>query len=182
MSMLVLTLIGPDRAGLVELIAETVTAHGGNWLESRMSHLAGKFAGVLQVDVPEERFQALKTALQTLGQRGLTVVVEASTEQQAMSAPRLCFLEVVGQDRPGIVREISQALTRRGVNVEELSTGCESAAMSGEALFRVKARLRLPDGADVDELRGALEAIATDLMVDLALRTPSEHASEWRPV
>jgi glycine cleavage system regulatory protein len=177
MSMLVLTLIGPDRAGLVELLAQTVTSHSGNWLESRMARLAGKFAGVLQVDVPEERVEALTGALQILSRRGLTVVVEASGDSQVAGTPRLFTLEVVGQDRPGIVREISQVLSQRGVNVEELSTGCESAAMSGESLFRANAQLRLPEGADVDELRGKLEAIATDLMVDLTLCT-SPHRNE----
>src|SRR4051812_3506563 len=40
---LVMTIIGPDRPGLVELLASLVAEHGGNWLESRMSHLAGQF-------------------------------------------------------------------------------------------------------------------------------------------
>ncbi len=47
MADLVLTLIGPDRPGLVEAVAEPIAAHGGNWLESRMAHLAGQFAGIV---------------------------------------------------------------------------------------------------------------------------------------
>ena len=51
---LVLTLIGPDRPGLVEAVAQPIAANGGNWLESRMAHLGGKFAGILRVDVPAD--------------------------------------------------------------------------------------------------------------------------------
>ena len=58
MTDLVLTLIGPDRPGLVESLAKRVTAHGGNWVESRMAHLAGQFAGILRVEVPPENVAA----------------------------------------------------------------------------------------------------------------------------
>ena len=169
MPALVLTLIGPDRAGLVEAVAAVVADHGGNWLESRMSRLAGQFAGILEVEVPEEQVGALKVALQGLGRRGLNVVAEGAGVGSSGKGDRTLSLEVVGQDRPGIVREISQALARRGVNVEELRTGRESAPMSGEALFRAWARLRLAGATDQEELRATLEAIAADLMVDLSL-------------
>ena len=169
MSTLVLTLIGPDRAGLVEAVAATIAEHDGNWLGSRMSRLAGQFAGILEVEVPEEQLGALKIALQGLARQGLRVVTEGSEAASAGAGDKILRLELVGQDRPGIVREISQVLARRGVNVEELRTDRESAPMSGEALFRARARLRLPDSADVEELRSTLESIASDLMVDLSL-------------
>ena len=169
MPTLVLTLIGPDRAGLVEAVADTIADHGGNWLESRMSRLAGQFAGILEVEAPEEQLSGLKTALQGLGRHGLSVITEDSEIALPGEGDKALSLELVGHDRPGIVREISQVLARRGVNVEELRTGRESAPMSGEALFRAWARLRLADGTDLEELRATLEAIASDLMVDLSL-------------
>lgn len=67
----VLTLIGPDRPGIVDSVSEVVVANGGNWLESRMAHLAGKFAGVLRVEVPEEQAAALEVALGRLETTGL---------------------------------------------------------------------------------------------------------------
>ena len=63
---LVLTLIGPDRPGIVDSVSEVVAAHGGNWLESRMAHLAGKFAGVLCVEVADDQAAALEDALSRL--------------------------------------------------------------------------------------------------------------------
>ena len=128
---LVMTVIGQDRPGLVESVAGLVAEHGGNWLESRMSRLGGHFAGILRVEVPPERDNELKTALEGLTSLGLTVVVHPDQSKPEPQKARLSILEIVGQDRPGIVRQISNALASFGVNVEELETECGSAAMSG---------------------------------------------------
>ncbi len=164
---LVMTVIGEDRPGLVESVASLVADHGGNWLESRMSRLGGQFAGILRVEVPEQNEPRLAAALQSLAARGLTVVVHPDQPKPAPSAPRLSVLEIVGQDRPGIVRQISQALAEYGVNVEELETECASAAMSGETLFKARARLSLPESCNAAEVRRKLEKIAEDLIVDI---------------
>jgi glycine cleavage system regulatory protein len=169
MTDLVLTLIGPDRPGLVEAVAEVVSTHGGNWLESRMAHLAGKFAGILRIEVAADKAPALLDALANLDSRGLKVIGEPSSQTGTAAAGRILDLEVVGLDRPGIVREISQLLANSGANVEELSTDCASAPMSGEILFRAKARVRLPTSADLGTLRMALERLAGDLMVEIRL-------------
>jgi glycine cleavage system regulatory protein len=169
MTDLVLTLIGSDRPGLVEAVAEVVAAHGGNWLESRMARLAGKFAGILRIEVSSDKVAALQAALAALDARGLKVVGEPSGSADATTAGRTLDLELVGLDRPGIVREISQLLANSGANVEELSTDRTSAPMSGEMLFEAKARVRLPSNADLASLRGALERLASDLMIEVRL-------------
>jgi glycine cleavage system regulatory protein len=171
---LVLTLIGEDRPGLVGLLSQAVADHDGNWLESRMSRLAGRFAGILRASVPEANADALVAALRALESHGLRVVVERSMHSDAESEFRRIPLELVGSDRPGIVREISQALASRNINVEELLTECSSAPMSGEILFTAKASLRIPQGAPLDELNDALEEIADDLMVELTLGEQSD--------
>ena|SRR5436189_14024 len=166
--MLVMTVIGPDRPGLVDTVAGLVAEHEGNWLESRMSRLGGHFAGILRVEVPASKEAGLIEALKGLMSRGLTVV--AHTDQTKASAPagRLSVVEIVGQDRPGIVRQISHALAEYGVNVEELRTECASAAMSGETLFKARARLSIPESCNVEEIRRKLEKIAEDLIVDIS--------------
>jgi len=169
---LVLTVIGDDRPGLVESLAQTIAAHDGNWLESRMSHLAGKFAGVLRVRVPGENSAALCEALGALEGRGLRIVAEGGAAERATF--REVRLSLVGSDHPGIVREISTVLARRRVNVEELTTQCVDAPMSGQPLFEADARLELPDDVTLEDLRGDLEAVAHDLMVDVALIRPEE--------
>jgi glycine cleavage system regulatory protein len=166
---LVLTVIGPDRPGLVDALSSTIAAHGANWLESRMAHLSGHFAGLLRVSVPEAHSAELRIALRELERAGLRVHVEAGDTAPSDPSDRALALELVGLDRPGIIREVSRALAARGVNVEELDTCCESAPMSGETLFRARARLRVPAGTPVEELRATLEKIAGELMVDLSL-------------
>lgn len=164
-----MTIIARDRPGLVDLIAATIAEHDGNWLESRMAHLGGQFAGILRVHVPDHREVALMDALRGLEAHGLTVVVHADREPRPDSAIQPgALLEIVGQDRPGIVRQISHALATFGVNVEELQSQCSSAPMSGETLFKARVQLRLPSGTAANELRKALEQIAADLMVDVS--------------
>jgi glycine cleavage system regulatory protein len=170
---IVLTLIGPDRPGLVELLAQTVNAHDGNWLESRMSRLAGKFAGILHVEVPENQSEALQRALTALASNDLQVVVETSAGDDATRKERKLSLELVGTDRPGIVREVSQALAERGVNVDELHTGCSTAPMSNERLFRATAKLHVPPSLSIPDLCSHLEKISADLMVDIEFEDES---------
>ena len=134
-----------------------------------MARLGGQFAGILRVEIPAHKEQSLVSALGQLKKQGLTIVVHGDEATSASQAPRLCRLEIVGQDRPGIVRQISHALASYSVNVEELQTECESAAMSGETLFRARARLNVPRSCSVDEIRQKLEKIAEDLIVEISL-------------
>jgi glycine cleavage system regulatory protein len=166
---LVMTVIGRDRPGLVDSVAAVVTEYGGNWLESRMSRLGGQFAGILRVEVPREKEAALAFALKGLEKRGLAIVVHPDESEPAESGAQQKLLEIVGQDRPGIVSQISHALASFGVNVEELETECASAAMSGEMLFKARARLSIPQSCDTAAIRQKLEKIAEDLIVEISL-------------
>ena len=164
---LVLTVIGDDRPGLVDALADTVAAHGGNWLESSMSHLAGKFAGVLRVEVDDARTDDLVSALAGLSDR-LRIVIEHSAPEPASAAPPQTFvLSLVGNDRPGIVRDISRVLARLSINVEQLSSECVPAPMSGDILFRASATIRVPEQLALAQLQAELEQLADDLMVEL---------------
>ena len=166
-SSLVMTIIGEDRPGLVDSVAALIVEHGGNWLESRMSRLGGQFAGILRVAVPEEREDSLVSALRNL--RTVTIVVQTDQAKVEGATQTLWVLEIVGQDRPGIIREISRVLAQRHVNVESLETECASAAMSGEPVFKARALVQIPASCNLEELRRELEKIGHDLIVDVAL-------------
>lgn len=162
---LVMTVIGVDRTGLVEAIAQVVAEHGGNWLESRMCRLGGEFAGIVRVAVPALQRNFLEAALTKLS--GLTIVVRGDEPIPSAAQAVLVALEVVGQDRPGIVREITRALSAEGINVEELATECVSAPMSGEALFQARAKISVPANVALDKLRQTLERGLAGLTVEL---------------
>jgi glycine cleavage system regulatory protein len=170
---LVLTVLGDDKPGIVEQLSDRIIAAGANWEESRMARLAGKFAGLLRVSVDADRADALAASLTTLGAGGLTVVVEPSADSQA-GASRTLRLELVGNDHPGIIRDISRVLAQHQVNIEELETNVTSAPMSGEALFRARALLRIPSTITLEALVGRLEALAGELMVDLVVAHPEQ--------
>lgn len=166
---IVLTFIGEDRPGLVRSLSHTVASHGGNWLESRMARLAGKFAGILHASVPDNDAEALIAELRGFEKEGLSVVVERTSPDTIRGRYRRLRLDLVGNDRPGIVHDISRALAERGINVDEMKTECVSAPMSGEMLFKATADLRAPEDASIDELRDRLENLADELMVDIQL-------------
>ena len=167
---LVLTVIGEDRPGLVEALADLVASHEGSWDESRMARLAGHFAGVVQIHLPDERAEALIGALPGLADRGLSAsVVDSDWSLAVVDHRRSIGLELVGQDRPGIVREISGVLAQLGVSVQDLRTVVESAPMSGESLFRATAELAPPEDVELERIRDALERLADELMVDVSL-------------
>lgn len=162
---LVLSFIGEDKTGLVERLSETVRKHNGNWLESRMAHLADKFAGILTVSVPDDQVDNLTQALQAFDQLGLKVMVEVANTLAAEG--RIVNLSVVGNDKPGIVKEVSQVLHSMMISVKELETTCEPAPMSSEMLFKADMVLRIPDSVTLADLEGALERIGSDLMIEL---------------
>lgn len=169
MDHLVLTVIAPDKPGLVEKLAQCVAGHGGNWLESRMSRMAGQFAGILRVAVPAEAYDELVQALQALTAQGIRVVVaESGIEPSCTWKP--IHLDLVGNDRPGIVRDITRLLSELGINLERFTTEVAPAPMSSEPLFHAEALLAVPLGLTLDTLQTRLEALADDLMVELKLR------------
>ena len=164
---MILTVIGDDRPGLVGELATVISAHQGNWLESSMSHLAGKFAGIVKVAVPESGTDKLKAALNRLA--GLKVTAETSRADAAPAKGRRLKLSLVGHDRIGIVREVSQVLARYAVNVEDLSTHTSSAPMSAEIMFHANIDLQASHDLDARALTTELERLSNDLMVDINL-------------
>ncbi len=167
---LVLTVIGDDQPGLVEQLATAISEHQGNWLESSMSQLSGKFAGIVCISLPDSQLAALKTRLNNLPGLRITaeVAAPAGTESRSADNRRLKF-SLLGHDRLGIVREVSQVLARHAVNVEELTTWTASAARSAAILFHANAELTASKNLDASALIRELEQISNDLMVDITL-------------
>jgi len=167
---LVVTLVGPDRPGVVKAVSTAVAAHGGNWVESRMARLAGQFAGIVHVDVPPGEVDGLRTSLAGLD---LAAVVVETVEKETGPLVRH-HLELVGHDRPGIIRDLSQALAARSINVVELETECVSAPWTGEILFKATAELCFPEGTSLDQVRLDLAGLSQELHLEIDLTPPAE--------
>ncbi|PWQ92377.1 glycine cleavage system protein R [Leucothrix pacifica] len=164
---LVLTVLSDDRPGLVKMISEVLKEYEGNWTESRMIHLAGKFAGLLKVTAPESKVDLLVAALTGMQDDGIEITVEVVADTSKNANGETLVLEVLGQDSPGIVNAITQELSSLQVNVEELISEQRSAPMSSETLFYAKIDMSLPEGLSARDVQKALEAMPDQLMVDI---------------
>ncbi len=165
---LVLTAIGEDKPGLVESLARIISDNSGNWLESSMSQLAGKFAGILRVSVNDNNADKLIHALENISDQ-LKLVIERAEADGDIELQQAVKLNLIGNDRPGIIREISHVLTSLSINVEQLSTECAPAPMSNDVLFKAKAKLRVPVDLEPEMLQQRIEQIADDLMVEIQI-------------
>ncbi|MFJ4038070.1 glycine cleavage system protein R [Microbacterium sp. NPDC090007] len=168
MTTLVLTLVGDDRAGLVSAVADIVDAHGGNWENSELAELAGAFAGIVEISIAADRAGDLRAALEGLAGT-LTVTVHAGWAAAPVPSARSVTFDVVGNDRAGIVREVSSALSTRGASIERMSTLTTDAAMAGGRLFEATITATEPADVAIDDLVAGLERLASEIRVDVSL-------------
>lgn len=173
---IVLTVIGRDRPGLVSAVSETIAVAGGNWLDTRMATLANQFAGMLLIAIAPEKADDLVGSLEKLEAQGLRFIVEKNVEATPL-AGRMLRLDLIGLDRPGIVRDVSGVLAAQNISIVEFESERVGGSFSGAAMFKARARLRLPEGLDPEELRRSLEALANELMVDLHLDDDADSSS-----
>ena len=176
MTTLVITVVGDDRAGLVSALADVIDEHAGSWGRSQLAELAGKFAGIVTVEVDPSRADDLTAALEPL-QGVLETTVHEAPGASPARAGTAYRLELVGNDHPGIVREVSAALAAHGVSIDSFESRTVPTPQSGGQTFEAEAVLRPADGSDLQALRAALESLAGELMVDMSLlQTEGENA------
>ena len=166
---IVLTIIADDQPGVIQTVSTALTNHGGNWIQSSMSSLAGQFAGILLVSIPQENTEACLAELLGLESSGLSIIAHASGEAIAVQNTNTFVLDLIGNDRPGIVSEITTLLAKHKISVYEFETTIEAASMGGGELFKATAKLVIPELADIDLLESELEDLANDLMVTIGL-------------
>ena len=166
---IVFTFIGSDKPGLIGALSNTVSEHGGNWLESRMSQLAGQFAGIARVQIASTEVERLIDALEQLSTDGLSVVIQTSQESVDNNDHQHYELSLVGHDRPNIIKELSNALALHNINVCEMNTDITSAPMTAVALFKAHASIQVPRSLDIAQLNAELEDIAEQLDVDIRI-------------
>lgn len=168
MALLVLSVGGVDRPGLTKALAAAVLSAGGNWLESHLSHLGGLYVGSVLVELAPGKVEALRAAVAAVDAAGLEVRIVPAQESASKSGETLEF-SVVGQDRPGIVNQVTAAISELGANIETFKTWLSTEPHSGAPLFHMAANLRLREGLSASKVQAALEAISGEIMVDVAV-------------
>ena len=165
----IITFISDDRPGLVETIANTIRKCNGNWLESKLSQLGGKFAGLILVSVPQSAAAALVQQLSDLEQGDISVSVTETSRETTSSDVHTVSLSIIGPDRSGIVQEVSRALAAHRINVIEMDSKVSSAPMSAEMLFEARISASIPEMLDVEQLRDSLDSIADQMTLEIEM-------------
>ena len=163
MESMLITLTGPDRPGVVELLSGWVAELEGSWKDANLHYVAGQFAGIIEVNLPVGRQAELANSLQ--GLRDYQYLIQP-IEQSRAEVQHKTRLTVTGNDRSGIVKEISQAVNQAGGNILKLKTRCRPAPNWGGDLFRAQLLVGVEHTQQLDNIRANLESISNDLMVD----------------
>jgi glycine cleavage system regulatory protein len=163
-----LTLIGPDRTGIVARLAALAAEHGGNWLDSRMIRMGGYFSGIVRISLPGEGIAAFREAVTAFMEEvDYQFAIQPAEVESGRAEGAHATLSLSGQDHPGIVQAIFESFQQSGVNVEELITGLQAAPWSGTPVFEARARLFVPEGVSIADLQARLEDLAADLLVEI---------------
>lgn len=170
MKSIVVTLRGTDRPGLVKLVSDCAMSFGANWADSVMANFAGQFCGAIHLEIQDAKAAELAAALNAISSSSLKVEA-ICVDRPTQFAGKTVRLELVGNDRPGIVNTISNQLALHGANIVKMNTAISSAPMSGGSLFSVQATIVLDEKSDTQKLQAALEGLADELMVDLTLES-----------
>lgn len=168
MATLILSVVGSDRPGLTQALAGAVLSAGGNWLESHLSQLGGLYVGSVLVELAADRVDALRDAVRDVDAQGLEVRIAPAVDAAGAAGEAVQF-GLVGQDRPGIVHQVTGVLSSLGANIEAFETRLSVEPHSGAPLFHMDARLRLPPALTAEAVQAALEAISGEIMVDISL-------------
>ena len=164
---LVLNISAHDRPGIMSKLSDTISENGGNWLESRMARLAGQFAGIVQLECDKNQVSPLSTELKALESEGIHVHILGEGDLSDYPYTRCIKIDIYGNDRLGIVSQLTQAISHSGANIEELNTSIESAAMTGHPIFHASGTVCLPDSTDTESLIQAIESLSDDLNVEV---------------
>jgi len=171
---LVLTIIGRDRAGVVAELADVVRFHEANWKRSELAEISGTFAGVVVVDVDDDQADELLTNLLILRSRGLHITaeqIEVPIEGPEGQQVRLRF---TGDDRPGIVHQISTTISEFGISISRLGTAVDT---SGDVdQFEITSQLVVPSEVDLDAVLDAITSLTESLGIDLHVEDLTDDA------
>ncbi|MCH2110706.1 MAG: ACT domain-containing protein, partial [Polyangiaceae bacterium] len=154
---LVITALGPDRPGLVHALSTYIEKCGANFEDARMAKLGGEFAVLVFVTGGQESLHQLREmGPQIESELKLQCFFKNTTATPAEGDALVYSLKVSAQDRPGIIKSVSDVLAQAGVNVASLSSRVSYAPWTGTPLFLLDAEISIPSTVPLAGLRTAL--------------------------
>ncbi|NMH60491.1 glycine cleavage system protein R [Alteromonas ponticola] len=165
MQSLIITVIGKDKPGIVDAIAKKVYQQNGNWLSSSFAHMAGMFTGFVEVQVSEDSMDELVTAVGKIPDLDVHSIAVTTSPTELRNT---LTIDVMGNDKPGIVQELTGIFNQFNLNIVSFESRCESAPAWGSLMFKARAVIAVPDDFDEAALQSALENRSNDLVVDIS--------------
>lgn len=154
MQQLVISLLGEDRAGLVNQIAQVIADEGLNIVDSRMTVLGGEFAIIMLAEGDNAAVEGVEQHLPQLQEKlQLTIVSKRTSQRQLATDTRPYKIEVIAIDNPGIVRELASFFDARNINIEDLDTGTYAAPHTGTRMFKLEMVVKVPADTNSANLR-----------------------------
>lgn len=150
---LAITVIGPDRAGLIRDLSQIVADAAGNIQESRMIALGSEFAVLMLISGNWHAVAKIREKLEALQSRGeITVTLrDSAPRREVVAAPYV--IDVVSLDREGIVLGLSNFFAGRQLEIAELNTRRYNAPHTGAMMFSVQLTVNIPADLQVSTLR-----------------------------
>jgi glycine cleavage system transcriptional repressor len=168
----VISLVGDDRNGLVDKVAEAIKRGRGNLEDSRMAVLGAEFAMMMLCSAGAEQAAALQAELRkTAEELELLITVKPTSPRQHNLDSVPMTLSVRGMDHEGIVHEFVRHLVDHGISVEHLDSQVVNAPYSGVPLFEMQVQLRAPASVSLASLRKLLTKVADELNVDVEIQS-----------
>ena len=168
---IVISALGQDRPGIVKEVSKTILDCGGNITESRMSVLGDEFALMVMVTGADQTIAAVEEALNSLKKKlDLTIISKKTSKRTAQQAKIPYKIEIISMDHPGIVHNVTDYLSAKHINVEELSTNSYSAAHTGTPMFSLDINITIPDNINVSNFKKEFTAFCDELNLDVSLK------------
>ena len=169
---LVISALGNDKPGIVNELSKAILDQGGNITESRMTVLGGEFAMMLMVIGTQECIDNIISKLEATGEKLNLTLIAKETQAQESNQKRLPYLiTVVSMDHPGIVHNISDFLSSRNLNIEEIDTNTYPAAHTGTPMFSLNMIISVPADSSIRSLRDEFITFCDDLNLDASLES-----------
>ncbi len=152
--LIVLSVIGTDRTGIVQEITKVILDCGGNIEESRMAALGAEFAMLLLVSGNWHTLTKLESGLDKLTEDGsLTINLKKTGEPASRKECMPYGVDVVCLDHPGVVFGLADFFAARNIEIAELATRQYAAAHTGAPMFAVQMNINIPGSMNLSQLR-----------------------------
>lgn len=164
---LVISAIGPDRPGLIDELSRAILDCGCNIGDSRMAVLGSELAIMMALAGHWNAIAKFENLLPKLEESLDVKIISKRSEPRVGTENLIPYgVEVVSIDHPGIVYEVTNFFSRRGINVEDLYTSSYPAPHTGASMFALHMTIGIPSDTAIASVRGDFMDFCDDLNLD----------------